>query len=98
MQTTCSQLTTPSQRRNNLVMDGVVATPTNMPSCRTQWPPLDMADAFVSPITMPSPSCGIAPQPAARGIPPQTAFTSHHRPPTHMESSAPSSLSQIDRL
>jgi hypothetical protein len=54
-------------------------------------------DAFMTPITRPSPSRGIAPQLAARGIAPQTAFTSRRRPPTHMESAAPPSSLWIDK-
>jgi hypothetical protein len=56
-----------------------------------------MASAFVMPITMPSSSCGIAPQPAARGIASQTTFTSRHRPPTHMGTAAPLSPPWIGR-
>jgi hypothetical protein len=62
-----------------------------------QRPALDMADAFMTPITRPSPSCGIAPQLVARGIAPQTTFTSRRRPPTHMESAAPPLSLWIDK-
>jgi hypothetical protein len=55
-------------------VDAAVAVLITTSSCRTQQPPLDMNDAFVTPITTPSPSCGIAPQPTARGIAPQTAL------------------------
>jgi hypothetical protein len=70
-------------------VDAAVAVLITTSSCRTQQPPLDMNDAFMTPITTPSPSCGIAPQPAARGIAPQTAFTLHCRPPSRMESTEP---------
>jgi hypothetical protein len=67
---------------DNLVVVDALAVPITTPSCRTQRP---------------STSCGITPQPTANGIEPQTAFTSRRRPPTHMESAAPSSLPRIGR-
>jgi hypothetical protein len=74
---------------DHLVLDDALAAPITTPACHTHRPFLDMDDAFMTPITTSSSSCGIAPQPAARGIAPPTAFTSRRCPPPHMESAAP---------